>query len=118
MCIRDRVNDLWRQGYNPLDYVRGDGELKAVMDLLMSGIGGMHFDDIVRSLTTNHKGPADPYMCLADFHDYVRAQQDVSAIYADKTRFNRMSLVNIAKAGFFSADRAIEEYSKNIWYTK
>ena len=114
----EQVNDLWRQGYNPLDYVRGDGELKAVMDLLMSGIGGMHFDDIVRSLTTNHKGPADPYMCLADFHDYVRAQQDVSAIYADKTRFNRMSLVNIAKAGFFSADRAIEEYSKNIWYTK
>ena len=114
----EQVNDLWRQGYNPLDYVRGDGELKAVMDLLMSGIGGMHFDDIVRSLTTNHKGPADPYMCLADFHDYVRAQQDVSAIYADKTRFSRMSLVNIAKAGFFSADRAIEEYSKNIWYTK
>ena len=48
------------------------------MDRLMGGIGGMHFDDIVRSLTTNHKGPADPYMCLADFHDYVRAQRDVS----------------------------------------
>ena len=82
----EEVNELWRQGYNPLDYVRNDGELKAVMDLLMGGISGMHFDDIVRSLTTNHKGPADPYMCLADFHDYVRAQRDVSAIYGDKTR--------------------------------
>lgn len=39
-------------------------------------------------------------MCLADFHDYVRAQRDVSAIYNDKVRFNKMSLVNIAKAGF------------------
>ncbi len=114
----DEVNELWKQGYNPLDYVRNDPELKAVMDLLMGGIGGMHFDDIVRSLTTNHKGPADPYMCLADFHDYVRAQRDVSAIYGDKTRFTKMSLVNTAKAGFFSADRAVEEYAKNIWHTK
>ena len=112
------VNELLQRGYNPLDYVRGDPELKAVMDLLMGGIGGMHFDDIVRSLTTNHKGPADPYMCLADFHDYVRAQRDVSEIYGDKRRFNNMSLVNIAKAGFFSADRAVEEYAKNIWYMK
>ena len=114
----EEVTELWRRGYNPLDYVRSDGELKAVMDLLMGGISGMHFDDIVRSLTTNHKGPADPYMNLADFHDYVRAQRDVSAIYGDKSRFTRMSLVNIAKAGFFSADRAVEEYARNIWYTK
>ena len=114
----EEVNDLLRWGYNPLDYVRNDLELKAVMDLLMGGVGGMHFEDIVRSLTTNHKGPADPYMCLADFHDYVRAQRDVSAIYADKTRFTNMSLVNIAKAGFFSADRAVEEYANNIWHLK
>ena len=114
----EEVNDLWRWGYNPLDYVRNDPELKAVMDLLMGGIAGMQFNDIVSALTTNHKGPADPYMCLADFHDYVRAQRDVSAIYADKTRFTNMSLVNIAKAGFFSADRAVEVYARNIWYLK
>ncbi len=112
------VNELWQRGYNPLDYVRNDPELKAVMDMLMGGIAGMHFDDIVRSLTTNHKGPADPYMCLADFHDYVRAQRDVSEIYSVKTRFTKMSLVNIAKAGFFSADRAVEEYARNIWHLK
>ncbi len=114
----DEVNDLWRRGYHPLDFVRGDPELKAVMDLLMGGIAGMHFDDIVRSLTTNSKGTADPYMCLADFHDYVRAQRDVSAIYQDKRRFTNMSLVNTAKAGFFSADRAVLEYAKNIWHVK
>ena len=114
----NEVNELWQRGYNPLDYVRSDPELKAVMDLLMGGINGMHFDDIVRALTTNHKGPADPFMNLADFHDYVRAQRDVSAIYADKARFTRMSLVNIAKAGFFSADRAVTEYAQNIWHTK
>lgn len=114
----DEVNELWRRGYNPLDYVRSDPELKAVMDLLMGGISGMHFDDIVRSLTTTSYGSADPYMCLADFHDYVRAQQLVSEVYANQRRFTNMSLVNTAKAGFFSADRAVLEYEKNIWHTK
>ncbi len=111
----DEVEDLWRRGYNPMDFVHSDPKLKAVMDLLMGGIHGMKFDDIVRSLLTNNKGTADPYMNLADFHDYVRAQRDVSAIYADKRRFTNMSLVNTAKAGLFSADRAVLEYAQNIW---
>ena len=55
-------------------------------------------------------------MNLADFHDYVRAQRDVSAIYGDQRRFTNMSLVNIAKSGLFSADRAVKEYAKNIWH--
>ncbi|HIT32804.1 MAG TPA: glycogen/starch/alpha-glucan phosphorylase [Candidatus Enterenecus stercoripullorum] len=112
------VEDLWRRGYNPMDYVHSDPELKAVMDLLIGGIHGMKFDDIVRSLLTNSRGTADPYMNLADFHDYVRAQRDVSAIYADKRRFTNMSLVNTAKAGLFSADRAVREYAQNIWNLK
>ena len=114
----DEVEALWRKGYQPMDYVHSDPELKAVMDLLMGGIHGMKFDDIIRSLLTNSKGTADPYMNLADFHDYVRAQRDVSAIYADQRRFTNMSLVNIAKAGLFSADRAVREYARNIWNLK
>ncbi len=114
----DEVEELWRNGYNPMNYVRDDPELKAVMDLLMGGIGGMHFDDIIRSLLGGGSGTPDAYMNLADFHDYVRAQRDVNEIYADKRRFNNMALVNIAKAGFFSADRAVGEYAKNIWCLK
>ncbi len=105
------VNELWQKGYRPADFVNSDPELKAVMDLLTRGIGGMQFDDIVRSLL-NH----DPYMNLADFHDYVRAQRDVSAAYGDKRRFTNMSLVNTAKAGYFSADRSVSEYAENIWH--
>ena len=54
-------------------------------------------------------------MTLADFNDYARAQRDVDKAYADCDRFNRMSLVNIAKSGIFSADRSVTEYAKNIW---
>ena len=112
----DEVEELWKKGYHPMDYVHSDPELKAVIDLLMGGINGLKFDDIIRSLLTNNRGPADPYMNLADFHDYVRAQRDVSAIYGDQRRFTNMSLVNIAKSGLFSADRAVKEYAKNIWH--
>ena len=107
------VNELWQKGYHPMDYVYADPELRAVIDFLKGGINGMRFDEIVNSLL-NH----DPYMCLADFHDYVRAQRDVSAAYGDKRLFTNMSLVNTAKAGFFSADRSVSEYAKNIWYTR
>ena len=114
----DEVEELWRKGYHPMDYVHGDPELKAVIDLLMGGLNGMRFDDIIRSLLTDSKGTADPDMNLADFRDYVRAQRDVSAIYADRVRFTGMSLVNIAKSGLFSADRAVREYAEEIWRLK
>ena len=60
-------------------------------------------------------GTADPYMTLADFQDYARAQRDVAAVYQDKQHFARMSLINIAKAGIFSSDRAVKEYADEIW---
>ncbi len=114
----DEVEALWRKGYNPQDYCNNNPELKAVLDMLTSGVLGVRFDDIVRSLLTNNYGVADAYMICADFNDYVRAQKDVSEAYSDKEKFTKMSLVNIAKAGIFSSDRAIDEYAKNIWHTK
>jgi starch phosphorylase len=57
-------------------------------------------------------------MTLADFEDYTRTQDRVSATYREKYKFGNMSLVNIAKAGIFSSDRAVMEYAKNIWYMK
>ena len=107
------VEELWRRGYNPRDYITP--ELSRVLDMLTSGVLGQRFDDIVASLTTNRFGVADAYMTLADFNDYARAQHDVDLAYADRDRFNRMSLVNIAQSGIFSADRSVTEYAKNIW---
>ena len=57
-------------------------------------------------------------MTIADFADYARAHQDVAKTYLDHKRFGNMSLVNIAKAGIFSSDRAVEEYADDIWYLK
>ena len=110
------VEALWREGYNPMVYVNNNPALKAVIDLLTEGIGGERFDDIVYALLRGNYGPADAYMSFADFADYVRAQNDVTVAYADRRGFAEKSLVNIAKAGIFSADRAVKEYADNIWY--
>ncbi len=111
----DEVNALWQKGYNPQDFLASDPELKAVVDMLTSGVLGKRFDSVAASLLTNRYGVADQYMALADFADYVRAQKDVSNTYRNYDKFMEMSLVNIAKAGIFSADRAVLEYADNIW---
>ena len=85
-------------------------------ELLRSGaLGGKRFDDIADSLTTNRFGTADGYMTVADFESYCQAQQKVGAVWRDARKFGNMSLVNIAKAGIFSSDRAIKQYAEEIW---
>ena len=110
----NEVEELWRKGYDPKAFITP--ELRRVLDMLTSGILGQYFNDIVDSLTTRRFGVADSYMTIADFSDYARAQRDVAVAFRDRERFNRMSLVNIAKSGIFSADRSVKEYVDNIWH--
>ena len=70
------------------------------------GVGGVQFNAIADNLILGNGSIADPYMCLADFDSYVKAQKRVDDTYLNKKAFNKMSLMNIANAGFFSADRA------------
>ena len=110
----EEVEALWRRGYNPREFLTP--ELEQVLRMLTSGVLGQRYDDLVASLLTNRFGVADGFMTIADFKDYARAQQDISNAYPNRTAFTAMSLVNIAKAGIFSADRAVREYAENIWH--
>ena len=104
--------------YNPTSYYNSDYRIKAIIDLLRKGIAGTNFGEIADSLTVGRGGGADPYMVLADFGSYVDAQSKVSEAYRDRYRFEKMSLVNIARSGFFAADRSVEEYAQRIWRLK
>jgi len=104
--------------YNPWSFCHNNPSLDMIFNKLAKGINGTSFSSIVNSLTTGQNGIADPYFVLADFEDYKRAQKDIQAAYMDKKRWNRMSLLNIAKSGRFSADRAVMEYAENIWGIK
>lgn len=106
------VNDLYKSGYRPRDYYDKNPEIKETLDFIRTiNTDGTSFSNIVDYLINQ-----DPYMCLADFESYVSKQKEVEEAYGDKDRWNRMSLVNIAKAGIFSADRATQEYTDGIWH--
>ncbi|GHU52578.1 alpha-1,4 glucan phosphorylase [Clostridia bacterium] len=105
------VEQLRANGYHPVDWYNNNPIIKKAVDLLISGINGTKFEDISNSLKNK-----DPYMVLADFDAYKNAQNIASAFYKDEHKWNQMSLANIANAGIFSADRAVTEYSENIWH--
>ena len=107
------VLSLQKNGYSPARYYNNNPELKEALDFIGKGIAGQPFENIYNSLKNN-----DRYMALADFADYRKAQQKASALYNDREKWNKMSLVNIAKSGIFAADRSIDDYAKNIWHLK
>lgn len=101
------VENIKRNGYKPMVYYQNNGILRGAID----EINSTRFGAIANSLMN-----VDPYMVLADFADYSAAQQKASALYAqNKEQWNRMSLINIANAGIFAADRSIRDYANNIW---
>ena len=106
------VNQLKKNGYNPSIPYNNNHIIKAAVDGISSEFGE-RFSDIVNSLRT-----IDPYMVLADFADYANTQQKASRLYDDKKVWNKMSLINIAKAGRFASDRSIRDYAETIWYAK
>ena len=107
------VLSLQKNGYSPAQYYNNNAELKQALDFIGKGIAGQPFENIYNSLRNN-----DRYMALADFADYRKAQQKASTLYNDREKWNKMSLVNIAKSGIFAADRSIDDYAKNIWHIK
>ena len=108
----EEVNALYRTGYHPHSLYDSDPEIREVLDFIRDGgIDGKKFDSIVGYLLNN-----DTYMSLADFESYRQCQAHVADVYRDPTAWNRMSLLNIANTGIFSADRAVKEYIDNIWY--
>ncbi len=112
----EEVNALRAKGYNPTYYYNTNPDIKRIIDTMREGIGGESFREIADSLLFGRV--PDPYMVLADFADYKEAQAKLDLAYRDRDRWNRMSLVNIARAGFFASDRSIEEYCDKIWDMK
>lgn len=101
--------------YRPENIVNNDDDLKRVMYLLTCGHFNSCecaiFDDIIESLMNPH----DPWLTLADFRSYVNAQNLVSEAYRNRTEWIKMSINNTASSGFFSTDRTMQEYNRDIW---
>ncbi len=115
----NEVQELYKSGYAPSNYYNSNPDLKRVIDSLHRGFGGVSFSEIADSLLIGRNGAmADPYMVLADFNSYKDTQSALDRAYNDRERWNRMSLINIAKSGFFASDRSVREYADRIWNIK
>ena len=113
----DEVVERKASGYVPQRYYSRDPVLARCLDALRKGFrDGVSYEDLYQRLLMGSGGsPADEYLLLADYASYCAAEQRMVEAYEDPVRWNRMSLLNIARSGDFAADRAVREYADNIW---
>ena len=110
----EELAELHHQGYRPWELSGSMPELADVLRLVEQGHFSNGDGDLFRPLLENLTG-RDPFYVLADFDDYMRCQDAVSKTWADRQRWNRMSLLNTARTAFFSSDRSIRDYAEKIW---
>jgi starch phosphorylase len=110
----DEVRQLTATGYKPYQYYEQHDELKQAIDLITNGYFS-HGDTALFRPLINGLLSQDPYMVLADYPSYIKCQQEVSDTYRDTEHWTSMSILNVARIGRFSSDRAIREYCNDIW---
>ncbi len=109
------VESICTGGYHPRAIYEHNDALRGVIDLINSGLFSHGDTDLFRPLTDNLLNH-DPYLVLADFQAYLDCQERVGQTYMDTAQWARMSILNVARAGRFSSDRAIREYNADIWH--
>jgi len=114
----EEVRDLQSRGYRPGDYYAKDGELRKAIDMIRGGYfsGEMPelFEPVIRTLLEG----GDRFLVLADYRSYVETQETAAKLYLDRETWTRKSILNTARMGKFSSDRAVREYAERIWGIK
>lgn len=112
----DEINTIrYNNSYNPWDIYNADPTIKKVMDSLVDGTFADDYEKF-RMIFNEVMYHNDEYFILADFHNYDQARFETEKLYSNKLRWAKMCLINIANSGYFSSDRTIEEYNRDIWH--
>ncbi len=109
------VQQLWENGYHPRDHIERTPELRAALEIIASGLFS-HGDRALFAPFLDNIWNHDPYLVCADFADYQLKQADAGQHYTNAEQWASMSILNVARMGYFSSDRAIAEYAKDIWH--
>jgi glycogen phosphorylase len=104
-------------GYRPWDYYDSNPYLREAIDQINSGRFSRDDTNLFRPLVDSLM-KYDPYLVFADYQPYVNSQEQVSQAYKDRENWTRMSILNTARMGKFSSDRAVREYCEQIWNAK
>ena len=110
----EQVEALRREGYRPFDYYQHDEQLREVIDQIIRGDFSPEEPNRYHSLIQGLQYH-DYYQSFADFRSYVEAQKAVDKKYQDRDAWIASTIQNMVNMGFFSSDRTILEYAKNIW---
>lgn len=111
----NEVEDLWARGYNSFSYYQNNRLLRESINMLSELWDNVSFPEMENYFLSGNNQVADPFMCLADYDAYMRADAKMLDDYAKSDRWYRKAVINISHAGYFSADRSIEDYANNIW---
>jgi len=111
------IMKLKNKGYDPQSFIKKSNELKEVLRLIEIGHFSNGDKELFKPLLNSLTG-SDPFFVMADFDDYLHTQDLVSNAWNDKKMWNKMALLNTARSGYFSSDRAIREYCSSIWKVK
>jgi starch phosphorylase len=107
------VERIKRDGYDPSAYADRNPELAAALESIGNGTFSRGDTEVFRPLVDNLR--SDPYLVLADYASYIECQERVSAAWQNPVAWSRMSILNTARSGKFSSDRAIAQYCDEIW---
>jgi len=102
----------------PRREIEGNAELAAALELIASGYFSPERPDEGKLIANRLLADGEPYLVLADFADYDRAQSEVDALYRDEDAWSRKAIINCLSMGYFSSDRSIREYADRIWGVK
>jgi starch phosphorylase len=111
------VQSLKSSGYHPEAFYQANETLKTVLNFIADGYFSHGDRDLFRPLV-DHLKSNDPFLVLADYASYVDCQDQIAQVYRDPELWSRMSILNTARMGKFSSDRAIQEYCEEIWKIK
>jgi starch phosphorylase len=113
----EQAQQVRREGYRPARELERNRELEEALELIAAGTFSRGDRTLFQPLLDNLRN-SDPYLVLADYADYVACQERVDAAWQDTEHWTRMSILNTARSGKFSSDRAVHEYSDGIWGTR
>ena len=111
----ESLRQLYISGYNAMAIYQNDPDIRYIMDSLIDGTWAPNTDEF-KVIYDEILYRNDEYFHLADFKAYKEAQEKINEMYKDQESWNRKCLINIARSGYFSTDRTIEEYNRDIWH--
>ena len=111
----EQVEEIRRNGYDPLGYIERDNDLRRVVNQVSNGTFSPEdpnrYNDVLQPY-------GDYYQLMADFRSYIDTQYRADEHYRNAKKWRRSALINIANMGFFSSDRSIADYCRDIWFIK